>query len=67
MSAWNPEPHWPNDYELLERATRGAMQKRDFRPRWCHVMDLFGVGSTVAQCLCRRFNLDPDEVWRRPL
>jgi hypothetical protein len=32
------------------------------RPLWVIVRDLFCVGSTSAADLCRRFNLDPDEM-----
>lgn len=30
--------------------------------RWEHVMGLFGLGSTSAQALCRRFGADLDET-----
>lgn len=31
------------------------------RPRWSNVRALFGLGSTSARALCRRFGHDPDE------
>lgn len=30
--------------------------------RWSHVTRQYGLGSTSAQVLCRRFGLDPDEL-----
>lgn len=32
------------------------------RPRWAHVSDATGQGSTSAAALCRRFGFDPDEI-----
>lgn len=29
--------------------------------RWNHVMELFGLGSTSAAALCRRWCINPDE------
>jgi hypothetical protein len=31
-------------------------------PKWAHVRDAFGIGSTSATELCRRFSSDPDEL-----
>ena len=45
------------DAELVERAVRMAKGT----PRWVSVKRIFGVGSTSAQNLCRRFRLDPDD------
>lgn len=62
MSTWTPEPHWPSDEQLLERAVSNAGRRclcTHFR--WFHVRGDLGVGSTLAQALCRRFGLDPDE------
>lgn len=56
---WQPEPHWPNDEELLRRAVHGCIGK--WRPRWAFVMQRLGIGSTMAQCLCRRFDVDPEQ------
>lgn len=57
------------DEELLRRAVRScrSLQGRatDKHPRWVAVMERFGLGSTFAQQLCRRFDLDPDEKVRR--
>ena len=36
--------------------------RRNTLPRWALVRDAFGTGSGVATALCRRFDLDPDEV-----
>ena len=57
------------DEDLLRRAVRGA-RARDVRkgvkhPRWTAVMDAFALGSTFAYQLCRRFDLDPDEMVKR--
>lgn len=57
------------DEKLLERAVRSA-RSRDCRKgqehwRWVAVMDAFGLGSTYAHQLCRRFGLDPDEKVKR--
>jgi len=52
-----------SDEELLRRAVtyaRSPAYKRS--PRWVAVMRTFGLGSTYAAELCRRFDLDPDEV-----
>ncbi|WP_310619646.1 hypothetical protein [Flexibacterium corallicola] len=51
------------DNELLRRAVGNARRKqgRSRHPRWVAVMDVFGLGSTYACELCRRFDLDPDE------
>lgn len=55
------ESHWPSDADLLERAVRGARSGRAKNPRWHHVANAMGVGSTVATSLCRRYGLNPDE------
>lgn len=55
--------------ELVRRATRNARsrtaRKGQKHPRWVAVMDTFALGSTYAHDLCRRFNLDPDELIKR--
>lgn len=54
------------DEELLRRAVRGARPRtRGKQIRWACVVDRFALGSTYAQQLCRRFNLDPDEMLKR--
>lgn len=56
----------PPDEELLSRAARGSVPRGyGGRPRWTHVMDRFGLGSTYARELCVRLKLDPDERVRR--
>jgi hypothetical protein len=57
------------DEELLRRAVRSC-RARDCRKgfkhwRWVAVMDNFGLGSTYASQLCRRFGLDPEEYVSR--
>lgn len=64
MGVWNPEPHWHSDEILLKQAVRSARthhESRARRPRWSHVADAFGVGSSLSMALCRRFDLDPEE------
>lgn len=51
------------DDGLVERAVRNAKPTRT-RPRWVVVKAVFAVGSTSAHNLCRRFDLDPDELGR---
>ena len=48
--------------ELLKRAASNA-GKDSIRavPRWVHVQELFGLGSTQAHELCGLLGLDPDE------
>lgn len=50
------------DDTLLRRAVENARPKQRRTPRWVVVMDLFGLGSTYAHQLCRRFDLDPDDI-----
>ena len=52
--------------ELLRRAVRNARARhtRRMHSRWVAVMDVFALGSTYANDLCRRFGLDPDEQVR---
>lgn len=38
---------------------------RQKTPRWVLMMDAFVCGSGVAQALCRRYGLDPDEGLRK--
>lgn len=48
--------------DLLGRAVMNARLGWGRKgPRWRAVMAVFGIGSTRAQELCRRFGLDPDE------
>ena len=51
-----------SDTELLRWAVKNAgCFAHDVLPRWSHVANLLGLGSTSATALCRRFSLDPDE------
>ena len=56
---------YPDD-ELLRRAVLSARCafNRGRHPRYTAVMWTFGLGSTYAKQLCRRFGLDPEEVVR---
>jgi hypothetical protein len=57
------------DEELLRRAVKGSRSGRYRKglehPRWAAVRDSFALGSTYARQLCRRFDLDPNEMVRR--
>jgi hypothetical protein len=51
------------DDELLRRAVANARPlKAGVWPRWAAVMDTFLLGSTYAQELCERFDLNPHEL-----
>lgn len=54
------------DIELLRRAVQSARHhsRRGRHPRYVAVMSVFGLGSTYAAALCRRFGFDPDEEVR---
>jgi hypothetical protein len=56
------------DDELLRRAVRDCrlLGGRDKLPLWSVVARRFAIGSTFAWQLCRRFELDPDEMVRVP-
>ena len=49
------------DAALVSQALRNLQSPGGPRPRWAVVTEAFGVGSTAARALCRRFDLDPDE------
>jgi hypothetical protein len=50
------------DAELLRRVVRTVTRNRPRRQEfaWAAVHDAFGLGSTYAAQLCRRFGIDPD-------
>ena len=51
------------DDSLLFYAIEGAASSSPMRlPRWSHVGNLFGLGSTSANLLCKRFGIDPNEL-----
>lgn len=52
------------DDELLKRAVRGCRRgrRRGKVPLWSAVSDRFALGSTYSIQLCRRFDLDPEEM-----
>jgi hypothetical protein len=56
------------DEELLKRVLRNFTRRgrsREKLPLWSIVANNFGLGSTYAGQLCRRFGLDPDQIVRR--
>lgn len=54
------------DEVLLRRAVTSARDSvRGKHPRWTGVMARFQLGSTYAMQLCRRYDLDPDEMVKR--
>lgn len=53
--------------DLIERVVRNVKGPSKYRSkygvaRWVLVRDAFGVGSGVANALCRRYGFDPDEA-----
>lgn len=49
------------DAKLIEQAARNAVNHHpETRPLWSVLADTFGIGSTRAHQLARRFGLDPD-------
>ena len=55
--------------DLIRQVVRNVKGPSKYRykhgtPRWALVRDAFGVGSGVANALCRRYGLDPDEFLR---
>lgn len=57
------------DDTLLRRAVRNCRDRHSNKgvkhQRWVAVMDTFQLGSTYAHEMCRRFDLDPDELVKR--
>lgn len=52
--------------DLIERVVRNVKGPSKYRSkygtaRWVLVRDAFGVGSGVANALCRKYGFDPDE------
>lgn len=67
-----PDGSVDQDESELERLLWGAVANAgrlssERKPRWAHVADALGVGSTKAHELCRRFDVDPDEERGSPL
>lgn len=55
--------------DLIRQVVRNVQGPSKYRnkhgtPRWALVRDAFGVGSGVANALCRRYGFDPDECLR---
>ena len=58
--------HEYQERSLVRAALRGMRgTSRYGQERWILVMELFGLGSTVARALCREFEMDPDEVLKK--
>ena len=56
------------DVDLVRRAVMNVRPERPGRwPRWSAVSESFGLGSTFATQLCKRFALDPDELLDGPV
>lgn len=56
--------HEYSERELVRRAMKNWLPpktKTSGIKRWVKVMNVFGVGSTVAHALCHEFGLDPEE------
>lgn len=54
--------------QLVERALRNARPRAvgGSEVRWSAVADAFGLGSTYATELCKKFGLNPDEQVNGP-
>jgi len=55
--------------DLIRSAIRNLQGPSKYRtkygtPTWALVRDAFGIGSGVANALCREFGFDPDEELR---
>lgn len=50
-----------SDRELLRKLIENIGEERPVNPRWVHVKDATGHGSTVSAAICRVLELDPDE------
>lgn len=60
--------HHFDERDLIGRVLRNARAVKSQHSgvyRWVWVSDHFGVGSTVAQALCREFGLDPDDMVKK--
>jgi hypothetical protein len=58
-----PAAHGVGDDRVLWGVVANAGRLSDERkPRWSHVVEATGQGSTSAAELCRRFGFDPDET-----
>ena len=56
-------PHvFYSDSDLVRRAATSAHRGHGRATRRGHIMDAFGVGSGVADTICRACGMDPDEV-----
>lgn len=58
-----------SDEDLVRRAVRNARPREVGIevPRWSAIGETFGLGSTYATELCRRFGLDPHEQLTGPV
>ena len=59
--------HEFEERDLIHRVLMNMRGRRN-QPKWVGVSELFGVGSAVAQALCREFHIDPhrDNVRESP-
>lgn len=60
--------HHFDERDLIGRVMRSARKVRSQNSgeyRWVWVMGRFGVGSTVAQALCREFGLHPYDMVKK--
>lgn len=69
MTTTGPSVSRIPDEELLRRAVKSArsphLRKGQKHYRWAAVSEIFALGSTFSFELCRRFNLDPEEMVKR--
>ncbi len=58
------KPKRKTDYELVQDVMRNLEYSialsHQIQPRWAHVRDIFGTGSTSAKALCVEFGYDPE-------
>jgi hypothetical protein len=50
-----------DDLDLLRTLVQNIGRGREPAPRWVHVRDCIGHGSTVSHAICRALGVDPDE------
>lgn len=57
------------DDQLLSRVVKYCRSTSERKGvahlRWVAVMENFGLGSTTSRALCRRYDLNPDEMVKR--
>ena len=50
---------------VLANLTPRNTRKGEKKMRWVVVMETFALGSTYSKDLCRKYDLDPDEMLKR--